>query len=300
MERTPGIDVSRWQGEIDWRQVAEAGYRFAMIRATVGDYYTDPRFYINWNEAQEAGLLVSAYHVIVPKNTIYSQVDRLFDVLGDRRADLPLVMDVERHDKVSRAHITACVQGCLQRAEQQDGRRPVIYTAGWFWDNPEYVIPSEDWAQYDLWVANYVESLDDLEDTSASEPQIPQGWSTWKFWQYTDKATVPGVRGSANLDWFAGGYEDLVAYGAQRTVNETPAKSILEPDAPPPMGIRARVLTDVNVRSGPGVNYDRVGKLKEGDMITIGKIAGKEIWVEFAPGQWAALEFQGERFIEIE
>lgn len=294
---TPGIDVSRWQGEIDWRQVAEAGYRFAMIRATVGDYYTDPRFYINWNEAKEAGLLVSAYHVIVPKNSVYSQIERLFDTLGDRRADLPLVMDVERHDKVNRAHITACIQGCLQRVEQQDGRRPLVYTAKWFWDNTEYLIHSDDWAQYDLWVANYVDNPDDSQN---QQPALPQGWDAWKFWQYTDKGSVPGVRGNCDLDWFAGSYEELVAYGQRRTVNEPPPKPIVEPETPPPIGIRARVLTDVNVRSGPGVNYDRVGKLKEGDVITISKIEGKEIWVEFAPGQWAALEFQGERFIAIE
>ena len=55
MSNVSGIDVSRWQGEIDWGRVAAAGYHFAVIRATVGNYYTDPRFYENWHDAHDAG-----------------------------------------------------------------------------------------------------------------------------------------------------------------------------------------------------------------------------------------------------
>ena len=75
---TPGIDVSRYEGEIDWKQVAAAGYRFAVIRATVGNYYTDPRLYSNWAAAKEVGLLVSAYHVLVATNYADKQIDWLF------------------------------------------------------------------------------------------------------------------------------------------------------------------------------------------------------------------------------
>ncbi len=298
MNWIPGIDVSRWQGDIDWRQVADAGYKFAMIRATVGDYYTDPRFYINWNDAREAGLFVSAYHVVVPKNSIYSQVNRLLDVLGDRQPDLPLVMDIERHDRVSRAQLTANIQGCLQRIEQHDGRRPVIYTAKWFWDNPDYIINYEEWAEYDLWVANYVE------DPIKEHPALPRPWTDWKFWQYTDKGDVPGIKGNCDLNWFAGSLEDMLEYGKRQAVPK-PAEPESLPvelaEEKPKPAIRARVLADnVNVRSGPGVQYLRVDKLKQGEVITLRDITGKEIWVEIEPDKWVAMIFNGERFLELE
>ena len=63
----PGIDVSKWQGEIDWRKVTDAEVRFAYIKATEGTGYTDPCFTANWQSAQSAGLLRGAYHYFHPR-----------------------------------------------------------------------------------------------------------------------------------------------------------------------------------------------------------------------------------------
>ena len=201
MSRTPGIDVSAYQGEINWKRVAAAGYRFAFIRATIGDNRTDSRFYVNWKGAGDAGLLVSAYHVVKPYQSPDSQINRFFDVLSGRKADLPLVLDVERKDNCSRETITTCVRNCLHMVEQRDGRKPIIYTAAWCW-NPN-VLPSPEWAEYDLWVANY----------GVSTPTLPHGWNEWKFWQYSESGNVPGIdTGTTDLDWFDGSYEDLLEY----------------------------------------------------------------------------------------
>jgi lysozyme len=205
MSRTPGIDVSHYQGEINWHRVAAAGYRFAVIRATIGDYYTDPRFYVNWRDAKAAGLLVSAYHAVRPGRPVDSQIDRFFDALGYRKADLPLVLDIEKDDGCSPAEITACVRDCLRRVEQRDDRKPIIYTAAWFW-NPN-VLPSPEWSEYDLWVAHY----------GAPAPMLPAGWDEWKFWQHSETGDVPGIgTGATDLDWFAGSYEDLLEYAGKR------------------------------------------------------------------------------------
>ena len=153
MTRTPGIDVSRWQGEINWKMVAAAGYRFAIVRATIGNYYTDPRFYVNWDGARAAGLLVSAYHVVIPDRPADSQIGRFFDVLGTSKADLPLVLDFESSHNCSPDEITACARDCLRIVAQRDERRPLVYTARWFWD--AQVSDSSEWAGYDLWVASY-------------------------------------------------------------------------------------------------------------------------------------------------
>jgi hypothetical protein len=126
MTTTPGIDVSRWQGDIQWEKVASAGYRFAVIRATVGETYTDPRFDANWAGARDAGLLVSAYHVLKPEHPADSQVARLFETLGDRRADLPLVLDIELHGDPA-LPTSRPVSGLLAegRADQAESRSSI-------------------------------------------------------------------------------------------------------------------------------------------------------------------------------
>jgi GH25 family lysozyme M1 (1,4-beta-N-acetylmuramidase) len=75
VSRVPGIDVSRWQRRIDWSVVADAGYRFAFIRATIGDEYTDPRFYLNWDGARETEMLLAPYHVLRPDVPPDDQID---------------------------------------------------------------------------------------------------------------------------------------------------------------------------------------------------------------------------------
>jgi len=279
-DKTPGIDVSRWQGEVNWELVAAAGYRFAVIRATIGDYYTDPRLYVNWSAARDAGLLVSAYHVVTPERSVDAQIDRLFDVLEDRESDLPLVLDIELSRGVSRDGITTCVRDCMQKVEQLDGRKPIVYTGKWFWNS--YVSPSPEWSAYDLWVANY----------GVSSPTLPAGWDEWKFWQYSDKGSVPGSGSKyTDLDWFAGSYEDLLEY-AQRGP---------EPPPEPAAGLRARVSVPVlKIFNGPGVNYDQIGELHEGDAVNIVALDGKDVWAEVAPGQWVSFIFLNERSMEVE
>ena len=276
MDRVPGIDVSRWQGEVDWHKVRAAGYRFAFIRATIGDLYADPRFYANWSGAQDAGILVSAYHVVTPNKPAESQIAYFFDVLDGRVADLPLVADVERDDGAEPAGITQCLRDCLQAVRARDGRRPIIYTARWCWNR--YVLISVEWQSYDLWVASYTK-----------DPVLPRDWSTWRLWQYSERGKVTGISASTDLNWIGGTYEDLLAYAGK------------DDDVPeiPKTGWRVRVTTSkLNVRSGPGTDFEDIGDLREGDVIDILTLSGEDVWVEFEPGKWAAAGLEGERYLE--
>ncbi|MFW6115706.1 MAG: GH25 family lysozyme [Chloroflexota bacterium] len=279
MPKTAGIDVSRWQREIDWERVAGAGYRFAVIRATIGNYYTDPRFYVNWRDARDAGLLVSAYHVVTPDRPADSQTERFFDVLDDRRCDFAPVLDAELTRGESPEDITACLEECGVSFEKADGRKPVIYTARWFWHR--YVLDSLVCADFDLWVAHY----------GVSSPRVPRGWDEWSFWQYSDHGQVPGIHVATDLNWFNGSHEDLLAYvDGGETETE-----------PPVAGLRARVSVEgVGVRSGPGLNYDHVGDLHEGDVVPVASLAGNDIWIQIAPERWAPFEARGKRYMELE
>lgn len=281
MDRVPGIDVSRWQGRVDWAKVAAAGYRFAIIRATIGDDYTDPRFHENWDRARDAGLLTSAYHVVAPRSEPESQMAHFFGTLEGREADFPLCVDVEREDKADPDTITRCVRACLVDVENRDKRKPVIYTARWFWDR--FMLPLVEWGAYDLWVASYT-----------SSPILPRDWDTWRFWQYSESGEVPGSGSRAtDLNWFAGSYDDLVAYGVK---DEGRGADGVEQG----QHWRLRVLDKVNVRSGPAASFKDLGDLYAGDVIEALALAGDDVWVEFEPGKWAAFAYKGETFMKLE
>lgn len=273
MERVPGIDISRWQGEVKWQQVAAAGYRFAIVRATIGDYYTDPRFFANWDGAREAGVWVSAYHVIAPKVSAEAQMLAFFNVLDDRISDLPLVVDVERDDGVDPAKITQVVRDCLREVEVREARKPIIYTARWYWNR--FVQPSDEWKEYDLWVASYT-----------TQPLLPRDWDTWRFWQYSESGDVPGSGSkSTDLNWFSGTADELIAYAGT-------APAVRAAQAP---RWRMRVgIPKLNIRSGPGLTYKDLGDLHEGDVVEVRKLSGKDVWVEIEPGKWVAYSLKDE------
>ena len=318
MSWTPGIDVSRYQGEINWQTVAAAGYRFAIIRATVGNHYTDPRFYVNWQGAKNSGLLVSAYHVVKPGHSAESQIERLVDALGDRAPDLPLVLDVELADDQPKNTITAVTLDSAKLLAERRGRKPIIYTGGWFW-NPN-INRLAEWNDYDLWIAHY----------GVSSPTLPLDWMAWRFWQYSESGSVAGVQSrNTDLNWFQGTIDDLLAYaqgGAGEALRPSVTPGLDEamiatelvitggaPSAPADTmpgtadampaavkTVRARVTSPfLRVRSGPGVNYTQIGELHEGDTRDLVDLGGKEVWVAIGPGQWVAFIYNGERYMTL-
>ena len=280
MAYTNGIDVSRYDGDIDWRQVVNAGNRFAVLRATVGDYYTDPRFYSYWTGAKAAGLLVTVYHVVVANRYADKQIERLFSVMNGRKTDFPIVLDIERDDGVSNAANTACIQDCIQQMNKTDTRRPIIYTAHYYWK--DHVIASPDWAKYDLWVASY----------KATSPFLPPDWASWKFWQYSDTGKTPGITSATDMNYFNGSYEDLVNYAGQVPVTPPPVN--------PVTGLRAKVLVSVlNIRSGASTSFKLVGTLLKDKVVQAINLGGKDLWIQFETGKWAASSTGGATFMEI-
>jgi|WetSurMetagenome_2_1015567.scaffolds.fasta_scaffold33318_4 GH25 family lysozyme M1 (1,4-beta-N-acetylmuramidase)/uncharacterized protein YraI len=269
MTTVPGIDVSRYQGVVNWRAVADAGFKFAIVRATLWDAKLDETFETNWNGARANGLLVSAYNVIKPDVPAAAQIDTFAQALIGHKWDLPLVLDIERDDKQSPQLITQCVRESLRWSEQRFGRKPIVYTAKWFWN--KFMLPSSEWAQYDLWVASY----------GAAEVSLPDAWPIWKIWQYTGNGHAPGIAGEVDLNWFNGSYDDLLEY--------------CRADVPQPIGQRAKAKSVLNIRNGAGVNYQDIGDLPSGVEVTIGKIDGTDVWAQIDANQWIALAYKGER-----
>jgi lysozyme len=185
MAQPSGVDVSRWQGEIDWQAVKDSGIAFASVRATIGDFFTDDRFEENWQGAGDAGIFRCAYHVLRPDNDVAAQISHFETVVGGS-GDLPQ----RTFDS-------------LQEMEARFGRAPLVYTADWFW-TPH--IGDQPWVDhYDLWVAHYYWP-------QVTTPKIPAGWMTWRFWQHTNRGRVTGIPGNADLNFFGGTMDDLIAY----------------------------------------------------------------------------------------
>lgn len=189
-----GIDVSRYQGAVDWPEVKEAGYIFVAIRATVGDFMTDPQFYANWNGAKDAGMLVTAYHVVDPLRTPQSQVAHFMNTLNDRVPDLPLVLDCELDRGLAKQKIQANIEAQVRLLPMT----PLIYTNQSFGNN--HMLGN---CGCELWVANY---------TAAPEPRLPKWWQTWRLWQHSCTGRIPGIDGDVDLDRFNGNRNEFMTW----------------------------------------------------------------------------------------
>ena len=197
MSTVQGIDVSHFQGIVNWQQVAQAGMSFAFAKATEGITYTDPQFTNNWSGIHAAGLLRGAYHFFEANDDATSQAQHFLSTVKLSPGDLPPVLDVETTAGVSDSQIWSGVSTWLGIVEKATGLLPILYTAPGFWDTHE---PDLTLTRYPLWLADY-----------AAEPTVPEGWTSWLFWQHSQTGTVTGVTGSVDLDLFSGTIEQLRA-----------------------------------------------------------------------------------------
>ncbi len=196
-----GIDVSSWQGAIDWGAVGRSGIGFAIVR--IGDgYYRDSRFRENWDGARAAGLVRGAYQFFEPAEDPIAQADIVIAAVGRLGpGDLPVTIDVEAPSPgVSAATYTARIHQWVDRVTAGTGRQPIIYTGRYYWDP---FVASSDFRGLPLWHAQY---------TSASCPNINDRWSHWTFWQYTSSGSLSGIGGRIDRDVFNGSMADLRAF----------------------------------------------------------------------------------------
>ena len=193
-----GIDVSSWQGNVDFTQVAGAGAGFVFLRLSSGQN-VDTRFAANWPAAKNAGLVRGAYQYFWPARDVDEQVDVLVRTLRDSgftTDDLPPVLDLETLDGLAPATVAALAQHWLARVEAELHVKPLVYTAN-FMSN----VTGNTFSAYPLWVANY----------GATCPLMPTGWTNWVFWQSSESGRIAGVSGNVDLDTFNGSMPDLLA-----------------------------------------------------------------------------------------
>ena len=195
-----GIDVSHYQGEIDWEKAKGQGVDFAFIKATEGSSHVDSQFAISWQQAQEAGVLAGAYHFFSFDSPGATQAELYLETVGDLSGRLIPVIDAEYYgDKKlhppEREQITGKLQTLLDILEEYYGKKPMIYTTYSFYRR--YL--EGGFEEYPLWIRNVYYPPFDI-----GRP--------WQFWQYSDRGESPGIGGQEKYaDWnvFCGDGEAL-------------------------------------------------------------------------------------------
>ena len=186
--RVRGLDVSSYQGQIDWKSVAQTGqYTFVFIKATEGKNYKDAYFQANWRGTKERGLLRGAYHFYSDSRTGSEQASNYISMVPKEAGMLPPVLDLEVSGK-DRLAMLREIKLMLSQLEQHYGMKPIIYT-----DHDRYAeYIKGNLEDYPIWIRDVF---------------TPVSWSNiqkWTFWQYCNRGQVPGVTGFVDLNVFYG------------------------------------------------------------------------------------------------
>jgi len=146
-----GVDVSRYQGTINWSAVKNDGVHFAFIKATEGGDLTDPTFARNWRNSKRAGVIRGAYHFYRPGTDPARQARHFLRTVRLSAGDLPPVLDVEVHGGIGSTRLQRGVRTWLRIVEEETGKRPIVYT------NPGFArrLAGGDFRRHALWIAHY-------------------------------------------------------------------------------------------------------------------------------------------------
>lgn len=178
-----GIDISSYQGDVDWDVLASEGIDFAYIKATEGSSSIDSQFAANWAGAFRTSLLIGAYHFVSFESSGEAQAAHVIDTVPEG-ATLPIALDLEFYGDFfehppTRERVTAILDPLLERLEQHYGAPPIIYATPQAYDR--YL--SGGYPDYPIWIRSIILTphLNDDRD--------------WALWQYSDRDRLEGYVG---------------------------------------------------------------------------------------------------------
>lgn len=185
-----GIDVSEWQGNIDFKKVKDSGVDVVYIRAGQGFSYKDAKFEMNYEEAKKNGLKIGVYHYVTARNVDDAKLQAKFfaSLISKKKIDCKLAMDFEAFGDLTNIQINEISLAYLKELEQLTKKEVIVYSNTY---SAKYKFNSKV-AQYPLWVAQY----------GVNQPQDNGKWKNWEGYQYSSTGIVNGIKGNVDLDKF--------------------------------------------------------------------------------------------------
>ena len=194
-----GIDISHYQGEIDWEQLKNAmiegcPVRFVIIKSTEGASRLDDHFRENFNQVRDYGFIRGVYHFCSNKSSAREQAYYFLDKVHLTEGDLPPVLDIE-HKPADKSvdDFQRDVLTWLHIVEDKYHAKPIIYT---YYKFKEKYLSAPVFDDYPYWIAHYY--VDKV-----------QYQGKWKFWQHTDAGKLPGIKGYVDFNIYNGSFYDL-------------------------------------------------------------------------------------------
>jgi lysozyme len=192
-----GVDVSEYQGKINWSDVdrVEKNYPidFVFVRATVGTDRLDKEFDKNWLGAKNKKLVRGAYHYYRPNENSLAQAALFIKTVFLKKGDLPPVLDIERlPENQSLERLKIGLRRWLKTVEAHYKVKPIIYTGERYYND----FLKEEFSDYLFWIANYNFHQENIEED-------------WLFWQFTEKGEVTGIKGKVDINIYNGDIQQL-------------------------------------------------------------------------------------------
>ncbi|RUL51277.1 LysM peptidoglycan-binding domain-containing protein [Lysinibacillus antri] len=213
-----GIDVSRYQEDIDFEAVSNAGIEVVYIKASEGVGYVDPYFEQNYEGAKAANLKVGFYHFVIARTVeqAIEEANWFVSIIQDKDYEAKPVVDFEDFGNLSTEQINEITRAFAEEVVKLTNQDVMIYSNA---SNATNVF-DESLTKYSLWVAQY----------GPSEPSNDIIWDTWAGWQYTDTGTIDGVNGNVDLNVFNDGIflndSSIEAPTPQESTNKTTTYTI--------------------------------------------------------------------------
>ena len=197
-----GVDVSHYQGNIDWNKLQAQGVMFAFIKATEGSSHTDSMFQANWENVAQTGLRAGAYHFFSFESSGQKQAENFINTVSYIDNMLPPVIDIEPYGKYKAvkdiATMVSEIRDWLDAVESEYGMRPVIYTTEAFYNG----FIAAEFQGYDIWIRSVYKK--------------PSNSIQWTFWQYSNRTHLDGYDGEEqfiDMNVFNASIESFREYG---------------------------------------------------------------------------------------
>tara|TARA_Y100000815_G_C13338912_1_gene499042 strand:+ start:2146 stop:3024 length:879 start_codon:yes stop_codon:yes gene_type:complete len=193
-----GMDVSEYQGNIDWERAQKVedtfSLSFAFIRATAGKDKVDSKFSYNWKEAKKNNFVRGAYHYYRPNENSILQANNFIQTVELSSGDFPPVLDIEKLPKTqSLDSLKLGLHRWLNKIEAHYKMKPIIYTGESYYND----FLKKEFSDYPFWIANY--------NIWKKKPE-----KEWFMWQFTEKAKVEGIKGMIDLNVFNGDFVKFI------------------------------------------------------------------------------------------